>query len=31
MQALELIINDKEISLINVYGPNNDDGNFSNN
>ena len=28
MQALELIINDKEISLINVYGPNNDDGNF---
>ena len=28
MQALELIINDKEINLINVYGPNNDDGNF---
>ena len=28
MQALELIINDKEINLINVYVPNNDDGNF---
>ena len=28
MQALELIINDKEINLISVYGPNNDDGNF---
>ena len=28
MQALELIINDKEINLINVDGPNNDDGNF---
>ena len=28
MQALELILNDKEINLINVYGPNNDDGIF---
>ena len=25
MQALELIINDKEIYFINIYGPNNDD------
>ena len=28
MQILEIIINDKEINLINVYGPNNDDVNF---
>ena len=28
MQALELIINDKEIYFINIYGPNNDDCNF---
>ena len=28
MQILEIIINDKEISLINIYGPNNDDVNF---
>ena len=28
MQASELIINDKEINLINGYGPKNDDGNF---
>ena len=25
MQALEVIINEKEITLINLYGPNNDD------
>ena len=28
MQTLKFIINAKEINLINVYGPNNDDGNF---
>ena len=28
MQTLEIIINDKEINLINIYGPNNDDVNF---
>ena len=28
MQALELIINDKEIYFININGPNNDDCNF---
>ena len=28
MQALELTINDKEITIINVYGPNNDNTNF---
>ena len=28
MQILEIIINDKEINLINIYGPNNDDVNF---
>ena len=28
MQALELIINDKEINLISIYGPNNDNGYF---
>ena len=28
MQALELIIIDKEIYFINIYGPNNDDCNF---
>ena len=27
-QILEIIINDKEINLINIYGPNNDDVNF---
>ena len=31
MQALELIINDKEINFINIYGPNNNDCIFSNN
>ena len=28
MQALELTINDKELTIINVYGPNNDNTNF---
>ena len=28
MQALEVIINEKEITLINLYGPNNDDQTF---
>ena len=28
MQILEIIINDKEINLINIYGPNKDDVNF---
>ena len=27
MQILEIIVNDKEINLINIYGPNNDDVN----
>ena len=31
MQALELIINVKEIYFINIYGPKNDDCIFSNN
>ena len=28
MQALEILINEKEITLINLYGPNNDDPAF---
>ena len=28
MQTLEMFVNDKDINLINIYGPNNDDGNF---
>ena len=28
MQALELIINSKEINVITIYGPNNDDDKF---
>ena len=28
MQALEVIINEKEITLINLYSPNNDDQTF---
>ena len=28
MQALKLMINDKEIYFINIYGPNNDDMHF---
>ena len=28
MQSLEIIINYKEINLIYIYGPNNDDENF---
>ena len=28
MQTLEKIVNVNEISLINIYGPNNDDVNF---
>ena len=28
MQTLEITVNDKEINLINIYGPNNGDVNF---
>ena len=28
MQALDLVINDKEITIINIYGPNNDNAHF---
>ena len=28
MQALDLVINDKEITIINTYGPNNDNAHF---